>query len=123
MSNDNKKLKTEEPFFSPRDFSNYTYYQNAVDAAKAANAKLEAALSPVVYGSINESDTTVAAAFGTKKLLPDTHSARLFNIQKIAKEPCAHAPEFIRYTAEGILPVTCKHCGIELRQRWEPAYE
>lgn len=107
--------------FEPEDFEGkFGWSLTPYGYAILAQEKFEAWLKdqPVVYGNPEMEYPTN----WIQKADPKTHSARLVDIQPIAKEECDHLPEaltlnFSEKTIRG--PIRCLKCGIEIEYRWK----
>jgi hypothetical protein len=92
-------------------------------AAKLANSVLDkyrAEHGVVVYGR----NATGHAFDSAGPAYNDTHRALLIDIEPIEVKPCEHEPHINIFNHEdGITAISdsCKHCGIKLKAKWEPA--
>lgn len=106
----------KKPEFNPGEFS-------SDEDAALAQAKFDEWFkqienAPVVYGVFKGGvftvpDPRLGLRSGTSS--PETHTARLVDIQEIKKEPCKHEPD---WEEEGVGRPYCKHCGCELVADW-----
>lgn len=106
-----------EPFFNPSDFTNSETgltFKSEFSIAKIANAKLDAAIGPTVYGH-RENDNY----WSTKKWDSDEYRARLFNVQPV-KSKCYHKTLIRIFFDPDTLTgeATCK-CGQKLKADWK----
>lgn len=124
-----------DPIFRPDDFTggvNHTLtigngidgkYISLANVLTIANAKLERLLGPVVrcYAHKLWYDTTEQTTSDT-----DTHTARLFNVQPLAKVACEHEPKAFwfgsgpkQFSTNARGDIMCGKCGVELRPTWQ----
>lgn len=117
-----------KPFFTPKDFETApTVFGDRYKAAEIANAKLKKALGPEVYAASNKEGTY---RDWSEDNYPGTEIvARLFNIQKIVREPCKHEPSWNGmkthmsvdrfYNRFAHVESVCMNCGIALVAKFE----
>lgn len=113
MNNNKSTIFTSEDF---NTLPIVTMEDIRIKAAEIANRKIESLLGPKVYGIVD----SISEIYDTKPGTMDTHTAYLFNITELPKQPCNHVPVY-----DGKGPVDefryfCKHCRIELVSKWEP---
>jgi len=82
------------------------------NCASIANRIIESKLGPKVYGNVEHE--VWSSDF---KSVNDTHTAYLFDIQKLPEKPCEHEP--IYWDNVIATPVLCRHCNEFLTARWE----
>ncbi len=107
-----------KPFFKPHNFITAMTTDEYVPdhVADIANAKLQNLIeaSPKAYGNSTQFDIV------SKPTSSDTHSAVIMFIEEIPKKDCAHEPSWGVHLSFRENIATCKHCGIELKAKWEP---
>lgn len=94
-------------------------FSQAEALAKIANAKLEKALGPKVYGE----QSLRGELWSTNEFIDGKHTAFLFDIQEIKKPECTkHEPDLSEGCQEcgepGLDLIKCIHCGVELVATW-----
>lgn len=122
-------MTTKPPIFKPEHFAgiNDLLFKNAYDAAAdIANRIIESKLGPKVYKYKTGSELPHAADWSP--VIDDdfggiakyTHTAYLFDIQKLPEKECEHEPPlnelFMKF---GLLNAKCRHCGVGLTAKWE----
>lgn len=109
-------MKPSEPIFLPSDFDMLTNQQ----AADIANSRIESLLGPEVFGAEGTMSTKGVylkqLSYNERREDWHTHTARLFNVQPIAKVECEH-----NHTTSNIYGtnITCNECGRKLKIKFE----
>lgn len=120
-------LEIEIKFCFNSNISDVSKFYHA-EVAKIANGKHQKWLDqqPVVYG--HHMTSTNQWIYGTElnppdAETPDTHSARLVDIQEIKPKECDHIAEGYRVDMRGFMESKCSKCGVNLKAKWEPCEE
>ena len=122
-----------KPFFTREIFEDKiqevkrlgTYSYEVVDIADVimiANKTIQKLIdaSPVVY--VKKHDYPGGFSFDIFGFQRDdsTHQAHLLFIEEIPKKECEHEPHTKFDHIDKGIHIECKHCGVELKAKWEP---